>query len=170
MPHRVLCEICSSQDMKYSCPYCLIQYCSVKCFKEHKEEQIPDVPTLKPLTSLRWPYIPEEPSYADPLKRDEPMPLQLRHYQDIATSPAIRAALSSNPSLPQLLRKVDQLRGTEREEALEFLLGVKANRVPTSFTASPEEVKAMKRLSQAVEKSVRGENAGALGLDWAEDR
>jgi zinc finger HIT domain-containing protein 3 len=48
-----------------------------------EEEQIPDAPTLKPLTSLRWPYIPEEPSYADPLKRDEPMPLQLRHYQDI---------------------------------------------------------------------------------------
>jgi zinc finger HIT domain-containing protein 3 len=93
-----------------------------------------------------------------------------------ATSPAIRAALSSSPSLPPLLRKVDRLRGAEREEALELLLGVKANRgIPhgqraTSFTASPEEIKAMKRLSQAVEKSVRGENADALGLDWAEDR
>ena len=27
-----------------------------------KEEEIPDAPILKPLTSLKWPYIPDQPS------------------------------------------------------------------------------------------------------------
>ena len=50
--------------------------------RQSEDEEIPDIPILKPLTSLKWPYIPEEPSfYEDPLKRDEPKPLQLHQYQ-----------------------------------------------------------------------------------------
>lgn len=93
-----------------------------------------------------------------------------------ATSSAIRAALSSNPSLPPLLRKLDQLRGTEREEALERLLGVTRDRAAshgqqvTLHAAESEEVRALKQLAEAVERSVRGEITDALGLDWIEDR
>ncbi|CAK5281227.1 unnamed protein product, partial [Mycena citricolor] len=31
-----------------------------------------DAPPLRPLTSLNWPYVPEESAYPDPLKRDDP--------------------------------------------------------------------------------------------------
>ena len=40
---------------------------------------------LKPLTELKWPYIPDEPSYPDPLKRDDPKPLTLAQYEAIGT-------------------------------------------------------------------------------------
>lgn len=38
---------------------------------------------LRPLTSLTWPYVPEESAYPDPLKRDDPKPLQLKQYETI---------------------------------------------------------------------------------------
>ena len=159
-----------------------------------EEEEIPDAPILKPLTSLKWPYIPDQPSsYEDPLTRDDPKPLQLHQYQamglchqlftfhlfyahtplvNTASSAAIRAALLSNTCLPSLLRKVDKLRGPEREEVLETLLGVSQNRNTPhgqqiiQFTS--EETKAFRQLAEAVERSVRGEKTDVLGLDWVE--
>lgn len=93
---------------------------------------------------------------------------------ETASSPAIRAALSSNPCLLPLLRKLDKLRGTEREEALEALLGVTPDRSTSHGqrtaprTPDSEEVKAFKQLAEAVEQSVREEKANVLGLDWVE--
>ncbi|KAF8578062.1 hypothetical protein K439DRAFT_1648864 [Ramaria rubella] len=204
LSERILrCGVCTSEESKYSCPACLIPYCSVKCFKEHKaiaclspgpiqaatmasgprtevkptqsEEEVLNAPVLRPLTSLKWPYIPEESSFADPLKRDEPKALQLHQYEAIATSSAIRSALSST-NLPVLLRRIDKLRGSEREEALESLLGVTVERIsPHRRQAWPnmakpdENIRALKEFAEAVEKAVRGEKADALGLDWVED-
>lgn len=89
-------------------------------------------------------------------------------------SPAIRAVMSSSPSLPPLLQKIDKLRGSEREEALERLLGVSTGRGKThgqpgtSHPLDSEEVKALKQLAEAVEKVVRGDQTEVLGLDWEE--
>lgn len=41
---------------------------------------------LRPLTSLKWPYIPEESAYPDPLKRDDPKVVQLPQYEAIGNS------------------------------------------------------------------------------------
>jgi zinc finger HIT domain-containing protein 3 len=92
--------------------------------------------------------------------------------------PEIRAAISSSPSLPSLLRKLDQLRGSEREEALEKLLGVMTTRgalrgqqrTSQALDSSPEGVKALKQLAQAVEKAVRDDKTDTLDLDWEEGR
>ena len=48
------------------------------------EEIAEDVP-LRPLTSLKWPYVPEESAYPDPLKRDDPKPLQTAQYEAIGS-------------------------------------------------------------------------------------
>jgi hypothetical protein len=40
---------------------------------------------LRPLTSLKWPYVPEESTYPDPLKRDDPKPLQTAQYEAIGS-------------------------------------------------------------------------------------
>jgi zinc finger HIT domain-containing protein 3 len=93
-------------------------------------------------------------------------------------SPAIRAAISSSPSLPPLLRKLHKLRGSEREEALEQLLGVMTIRgaphgqhgTSHALDSGSEEVKALKQLAEVVEKAVRGDKTDALGLDWEEGR
>jgi hypothetical protein len=149
-------------------------------------------PPLRPLTSLRWPYIPEESVYADPLKRDDPKALQLPQYEAIgmpsplfdplvltphtATSPAVRKALAS-PELRDLLRRLDALRGPEREDALQAALGVApgqqafalqgaAAAAPPSRGYAEEEMKLLRTLAEAVEGTVRGGKEEVLGLDW----
>ncbi|KAF8551623.1 hypothetical protein OG21DRAFT_1486851 [Imleria badia] len=63
---------------------------------------------LRPLTTLKWPYIPDTSAYPDPLTRDDPKPLQMHQYEAIATSPTIRTLLS-NPCLCTLLTAIDAL-------------------------------------------------------------
>lgn len=43
-------------------------------------EEVPPPPT-RTLASLNWPYVPEESAYPDPLKRDDPKPLQVPQYE-----------------------------------------------------------------------------------------
>lgn len=33
------CEVCKSEEPKYKCPVCLVLYCSLGCYKQHKEEK-----------------------------------------------------------------------------------------------------------------------------------
>eukprot|EP00268_Persea_americana_P022977 TRINITY_DN22715_c0_g1_i3.p1 TRINITY_DN22715_c0_g1~~TRINITY_DN22715_c0_g1_i3.p1 ORF type:complete len:202 (+),score=43.53 TRINITY_DN22715_c0_g1_i3:160-765(+) len=40
------CEVCKDAQSKYKCPSCLIPYCSLACFKKHKE-----IPCTKSLPS-----------------------------------------------------------------------------------------------------------------------
>ncbi|EKM54824.1 uncharacterized protein PHACADRAFT_96665 [Phanerochaete carnosa HHB-10118-sp] len=170
---RPACQVCNNHESKYTCSKCMTQYCSVPCFKQHKDFKPPS-PPLRPLTSLTWPYIPEESAYPDPLKRDDPKPLQLHQYEAIATSSPVRKAFSVNPRLKEILRMIDSLRGAEREDALQHALGVSSSDVhgpaPITLTAhgaqSEEDVRALRDLAEAVEVAVRGGKQGALGLDW----
>ena len=50
---------------------------------EREDHPLPKHKPLRPLTSVKWPYIPEESSYPDPLKRDDPKPLSLAQYEAI---------------------------------------------------------------------------------------
>ena len=155
----------------------------------------PAAPPLRRLASLNWPYVPDEPSHPDPLKRDDPKPLNLRQYEAIgvtwlctkhitsltpypARSPAIRAALTTHPRLKDILRSIEGLRGIQREEAIQRGLGVAAddqlgrNRAgvrPNDDTAfvSAEDKEALRQLAEAVEAAVRGDQGG-LGLDWGD--
>lgn len=47
------------------------------------EESMASKAPLRALTTLKWPYIPEAPSYPDPLARDDPKPLSLAQYEEI---------------------------------------------------------------------------------------
>ncbi|GJJ15541.1 hypothetical protein Clacol_009819 [Clathrus columnatus] len=184
MPRRteVKCQVCLTA----------VPNCSVLCFKEHKvkdcslnlqpstsiqpelnnvtlaedgeTKDLLETANLRPLTSLKWPYVPDDSSYEDPLKRDDPKPLKLKDYEAIATSREIRQILASNPGLPALLREVDKLRGKEREETLESLLGVSLK--PPAISVAPGDVDVIKDLAAAIEKSVRGAKHDMLGLDW----
>ena len=41
------CEICGLQEKKYTCPKCFINYCSVECYKKHKEGCQPKIEERK---------------------------------------------------------------------------------------------------------------------------
>ncbi|KAL0063716.1 hypothetical protein AAF712_009408 [Marasmius tenuissimus] len=136
----------------------------------NEEEPLEEPKPLKPLSSLRWPYVPEEPAYPDPLTRDDPKPLQICHYEAIATSEAVRKILEENPNLPGLLRSIDGLKGADRESALQQALGVQAPSIGDNTTKKEvnEDVLALRAFAEAIETAVRGERAGALGLDWGD--
>ncbi|XP_077402959.1 zinc finger HIT domain-containing protein 3 [Vanacampus margaritifer] len=36
-----LCKVCSEQTPKYRCPTCEIRYCSLPCYKRHKDSCLP---------------------------------------------------------------------------------------------------------------------------------
>lgn len=36
----VKCQICCDEDSKYTCPNCLKKYCSLVCYKLHKEQAV----------------------------------------------------------------------------------------------------------------------------------
>ena len=143
---------------------------------------------LRPLTSLKWPYVPDESAFPDPLKRDDPKVIQLNQYEaigifvflilteldispTIATSPAVRKILAEHKNLPELLTSIDKLRGLERQEALQRVLGVTAPEIEDQLTQSQpsEEVLALRALAEAIEGAVRGGNDSTLGLNWGTD-
>ncbi|KXN90869.1 hypothetical protein AN958_03523 [Leucoagaricus sp. SymC.cos] len=187
------CQVCATNPLKYTCSKCYITYCSVPCYKEHQPtDPLSNYPTegsskakpntatilepernppLRSLTSLKWPYVPEESAFPDPLKRDDPKDLQLRQYEAIATSPKIREILSKHENFSVLLTTIDKLRGNAREEALQKALGVTPPdiddwRKPKEFS---EDMLALRELAEAVETAIRGGNDTALGLNWEEE-
>ena len=50
------------------------------------DTSVEDPKPLIPLSELKWPYIPDESAYPDPLKRDDPKTLQLHQYEAIGTN------------------------------------------------------------------------------------
>ncbi|KAG8991339.1 hypothetical protein FRB90_001384 [Tulasnella sp. 427] len=128
---------------------------------------------LRPLTSLRWPYVPEAPSYPDPLTQDEVKPLQLSQYEAIATSIKVREVLGTNARLKDILWSIDGLQGTARERELEKVLGVAVDGrgQPVGGGGDDEDMKSLRALAEAVEQAVRGDKAegDVRGLDWGDD-
>lgn len=41
------CEVCLSNKHKYKCPCCMIKYCSVACFKQHKNNSACESKTVQ---------------------------------------------------------------------------------------------------------------------------
>ena len=151
-------------------------------------EEVP----LRPLTSLKWPYLPEESAYPDPLKRDDPKPLQTAQYEAIgsrnslllhlavsnqipnlfekkiikkATSSAIRTILREHPKLKDTLRTIDGLRGSAREEALQASIGIST--LGDYDDGDDDDYDGMGELAREIEGAVRGNRDGLLGLDWS---
>lgn len=61
------CTICTSEQAKYKCPKCDVQYCSIKCFKSpnHKHDETTldskptqtSAPSLEPSNDSKYSYI-----------------------------------------------------------------------------------------------------------------
>jgi hypothetical protein len=54
-----------------------------------ERQDVDESEPLRPLTSLKWPYVPEESAYPDPLKRDDPKIVQLSQYEAIGNPPLL---------------------------------------------------------------------------------
>ncbi|CAE6456015.1 unnamed protein product [Rhizoctonia solani] len=144
------------------------------------EEDLSDPKPLRTLASLKWPYVPEPPSYVDPVTKNDPKPLTLTQYEAIATSPDVRKFLSENPDMHGLLGSIDKLYGPLRQQAIEEVLGVgtgseqqQGTRVPTHDALArlrqegdaEANTRALRQLAEAIEKAIGGGDE-QRGLAW----
>nr|XP_061817914.1 zinc finger HIT domain-containing protein 3-like isoform X1 [Nerophis lumbriciformis] len=113
-----LCSVCSEQTPKYRCPSCKIRYCSLPCFKRHKDSCVP----VKQLD----PTVPEAQdagktgtdtwSVDDILQEDDiPDIVPPERLQLLGQSEKLKDLLS-NPHLRQLLRTIDN--ANNKDEAM----------------------------------------------------
>ncbi|XP_012706560.2 zinc finger HIT domain-containing protein 3 isoform X1 [Fundulus heteroclitus] len=111
-----ICNVCSEQAPKYKCPCCKIRYCSLGCYKKHKETCLPvEKPPSPSSESKDAAAAFAEPWSVDDLLHEDDIidKVPLHRLQSLGQSTALRDLLC-NPHLRQLLRSVD---GAESKEA-----------------------------------------------------
>jgi hypothetical protein len=178
----------SVKDERMSLFHSSLSKIKLKCGEANHQvvdnTSLEDPKPLIPLSALKWPYVPEESAYPDPLKRDDPktlpvrsdryesstlfsIPLSLIMYHS-ATSATIRKVLNEHPNLINTLSSIDSFRGREREEALQRALGVTTHDINNQFKGVElsDDVLALRKFAEAVESAVRGDDEKALGLNW----
>ncbi|XP_030927508.1 zinc finger HIT domain-containing protein 3 isoform X1 [Quercus lobata] len=133
------CEVCNEALSKYKCPSCLVPYCSLVCFKKHKE-----IPCAKPVSSEGKPRISGLPLMSQvtgdlspvleslverPLTAEQPGDvLQKLQLEAIASSSEIRDALKDG-NLQKLIYNIDGSPDAENE--LDKAMGVEVFRTFT---------------------------------------
>ncbi|XP_057964955.1 uncharacterized protein LOC131155674 isoform X2 [Malania oleifera] len=116
------CQVCNEALSKYKCPSCLVPYCSLACFKKHKEIPcVKPVPSeekagVDPLLSVERPYFVNEPSEV----------LEKSQLESIVSSREIRDALKDE-DLQKLIQKI--YCSPDAENELERAMGVEAFRM-----------------------------------------
>ncbi|CAH1183143.1 unnamed protein product [Phaedon cochleariae] len=106
------CEICSKEG-KYKCPTCLIHYCSVNCFKTHKENNKCEVATV----SKKVDQDGDQPKKENPTRRevkidetDSTIPQST--LEMLKTNKEVKDLLD-NPHLRNLLVTIDESENAE---------------------------------------------------------
>ncbi|KAF3766227.1 hypothetical protein M406DRAFT_346225 [Cryphonectria parasitica EP155] len=99
-PKPRLCGICEEQEGKYKCPRCSLPYCSVVCFRSHKENHPPDPPK---------PTLPPKPSTLG-ANQDASSKTRKRNahpFSVLDDSPELQRLFSKYPRLPSKLAKIN---------------------------------------------------------------
>ncbi|KAG4383649.1 hypothetical protein JHK82_036125 [Glycine max] len=104
------CQVCNQTQSKYKCPSCYLPYCSLVCFKKHKES-----PCVKPQPSETKATAVSESFVEKPLVADESSEvLQKFQLEAIASSSEIRDALNDE-ALQELICRIDGSSNAENE-------------------------------------------------------
>ncbi|GLU03781.1 hypothetical protein SLE2022_209630 [Rubroshorea leprosula] len=97
------CLVCNGAQSKYKCPGCLLPYCSLLCYKKHKE-----IPCSKPESAEEKPTAVPEFQLERPVDVDGPSEvLQKLQLEAIASSSEIRDALKDE-HLQKLICDIDK--------------------------------------------------------------
>ncbi|XP_023162055.2 zinc finger HIT domain-containing protein 3 [Drosophila hydei] len=99
------CISCATITNKYKCSKCLAPYCSVNCYKKHKElPECAERSAAKQKTQPAKDVQEEEPTIYPPFSTDDTVPITL--LQQLSHSEPLRQLLH-NPHLRALLREID---------------------------------------------------------------
>ncbi|XP_048223050.1 zinc finger HIT domain-containing protein 3 [Perognathus longimembris pacificus] len=108
----VVCVICLEKP-KYRCPACRVPYCSVTCFRKHKEQCNPENRPIEkrsavPVKLTKPEDNKDDDSIADFLNSDEEEDrVSLQSLKNLGESATLRSLLM-NPHLRQLMVSLDQ--------------------------------------------------------------
>ncbi|KAL6210882.1 hypothetical protein ACLB2K_016112 [Fragaria x ananassa] len=119
-----VCQVCNEAQSKYKCPSCRAPYCSVPCFKKHKEtpcasplhsEDNPKSTCVLPVQSEEKPSAAPELVVERPITVTEPSAvLEREQLEAIASSSELRDALKDE-SLQKLIESIDCSPDAENE-------------------------------------------------------
>ncbi|KAI8349766.1 hypothetical protein B0O80DRAFT_501100 [Mortierella sp. GBAus27b] len=129
---KKICGICDANPPKYKCPTCTLPYCSLACYKKHKE-----TPCEKPVPIPEPDTIPVPPVKPIPdFLVEEPVTLlNEEQLERIAQSPRIKEMLQ-NEGLRRLIKMIDS------SENPEYLLD-RARKENRGFMELSEEILAI---------------------------
>lgn len=114
-----LCSVCTEQTPKYKCPACKIRYCSLVCYKTHKDACLPVQPSTptdpenKATSTDPWGI--EDLLHEDDLL--DKVPVDKLHL--LGQSKELQDLLC-NPHLRQLLRSIDN--AENKEDAMKAVM------------------------------------------------
>ncbi|KAF2272815.1 uncharacterized protein EI97DRAFT_196924 [Westerdykella ornata] len=100
-----LCRVCNAQPRKYKCPTCSLPYCSLACFKLHKEKHLGEDAASSNTThtpTAHEVHIPEPPA-------PPPVPRYIKQqidYSALGTNPKFRELLQTHTTLLPLLQRI----------------------------------------------------------------
>lgn len=102
-----LCCVCTEQTPKYKCPACKIRYCSLGCYKTHKDACFPVQRPTSTITEHKAAVNTDPWSVEDLLCEDDIIDkIPLDKLQRLGQSKELQNLLC-NPHLRQLLRSID---------------------------------------------------------------
>eukprot|EP00092_Neocalanus_flemingeri_P029206 GFUD01031702.1.p1 GENE.GFUD01031702.1~~GFUD01031702.1.p1 ORF type:complete len:158 (-),score=32.42 GFUD01031702.1:70-543(-) len=96
----VLCAVCEAAEKKYKCPVCEILYCSLACFKTHKEACAP------PVQEIQEPEIHDSDMIDETYLFKTPDTVPIESLQLLGKSDQLKSLLA-NPHLREFLTKLD---------------------------------------------------------------
>ncbi|TDH04673.1 hypothetical protein EPR50_G00135260 [Perca flavescens] len=103
-----ICSVCSEHTPKYRCPACKIRYCSLGCYKRHKDTCLPVEEPAPIEPKVKDSFNTETWTVEDLLQEEEDIvdKVPLQRLQLLGQSKELRDILC-NPHLRQLLRSID---------------------------------------------------------------
>ncbi|KAF9428473.1 hypothetical protein BGZ94_002264 [Podila epigama] len=93
---KKLCRVCDTNEFKYKCPICTIPYCSLSCYKKHKD-------------TIPVPPVEQRPDY---LQEESVALLNDEQLSRIAQSTKLQEFLQ-NDGLRRLIRMIDSSENPE---------------------------------------------------------
>jgi zinc finger HIT domain-containing protein 3 len=125
------CKVCQERVAKYKCPRCIIEYCGIDCFKEHKEtcQPVEQVQSKDKIVADQQIESSEQRTF-DRILQDEQIKYYLRFdslkyhltgVYKLFTDPALSAEQTREGRKAVALKKLRNLRagGTEENQLVE---------------------------------------------------
>ncbi|XP_068457374.1 zinc finger HIT domain-containing protein 3 [Clinocottus analis] len=102
-----ICSVCSEHTPKYKCPACKIRYCSLGCYKQHKDTCLPAEPPAQIDPEASASFSSETWSVEDLLHEEDIVDkVPLERLKLLGESKELKELLI-NPHLRRLLRCID---------------------------------------------------------------